>query len=115
VRLAIDDFGTGYSSLSYLHQLPLTTLKIDRSFVRDIGQSETTSAVARAIVDLANALGMEVVAEGIEHRDQLDYLRLLRCDRGQGYLFSRPLPRDEFVTLAWQRAQREAQSRRRAG
>jgi diguanylate cyclase (GGDEF)-like protein len=115
VNLAIDDFGTGYSSLSYLHQLPLTTLKIDRSFVRDIGQRETTSAVARAIVDLANALGMEVVAEGIEHRDQLDYLRLLHCDRGQGYLFSRPLPRDEFVTLAWQRAQREAQARRRAG
>lgn len=111
VKLAIDDFGTGYSSLSYLHQLPLTTLKIDRSFVKDIARNRTKEAVSRAIVELAGALGMEVVAEGIEDRDQLRLLRLLRCDRGQGYLFARPLSRDEFVALAWQRVKREEQRR----
>ncbi|MGD9935726.1 MAG: putative bifunctional diguanylate cyclase/phosphodiesterase, partial [Dehalococcoidia bacterium] len=108
VKLAIDDFGTGYSSLSYLHQLPLTTLKIDRSFVKDLGQKETPSAVTRAIVDVAGALGLEVVAEGIETREQLDFLRALSCQRGQGYLFARPMPRDEFAQLVWRRSDRDA-------
>ena len=105
VKLAIDDFGTGYSSLSYLHQLPLTTLKIDRSFVKDLGQKETPSAVTRAIVDVAGALGLEVVAEGIETREQLDFLRALACQRGQGYLFAKPMPRDEFAQLVWRRSE----------
>ncbi len=107
VGLAIDDFGTGYSSLSYLHQLPFTTLKIDRSFVKDLGEKETPSAVARAIVDVAGALGLEVVAEGIETRGQLDFLRALACQRGQGYLFAKPMPRDEFAQLVWRRSERD--------
>jgi diguanylate cyclase (GGDEF)-like protein len=109
VGLAIDDFGTGYSSLSYLHQMPLTTLKIDRSFVRDVGKQKTPSAVARAIVDVASALGMEVVAEGIETREQLDYLRSLKCDRGQGFLFSKPLPHADFLNLVEARSRKVAQ------
>ncbi len=106
VRLAIDDFGTGYSSLSYLHRMPLTTLKIDRSFIKDVGTDRTPSAVARAIVDVADALGIEVVAEGIETKEQLNYLRMLRCKRGQGFLFSKPLDLDSFTRLIEHRASR---------
>ena len=108
VRLAIDDFGTGYSSLSYLHQLPLTTLKMDRTFVRDVARMRSKGAIARAIVDVAAALGMEVTAEGIETRDQLDFLRLLKCHRGQGYLFSRPVDAEAFARLVERRVIRTA-------
>ena len=107
VRLAIDDFGTGYSSLSYLHRMPLTTLKIDRSFVKDIGFGASNAAVAQAIVDLAGALGMEVVAEGIETREQLDFLRNMHCHRGQGYIFSKPIPMEDFANLVRSRARRK--------
>jgi predicted signal transduction protein with EAL and GGDEF domain len=93
VRLAIDDFGTGYSSLSYLQRLPVETLKVDRSFVVGLGGSDPQApAIVRGIVAMAKALRMSVTAEGIETAAQEAHLREMGCDRGQGYLFARPLP-----------------------
>jgi diguanylate cyclase (GGDEF)-like protein len=96
VPVAIDDFGTGYSSLSYLTMLPAHQLKIDRSFVRDLGTDRAAESVVRAIVDLGRSLDLEIVAEGIESAVQLDVLRAGGCTLGQGYLFSRPLPAEAF-------------------
>ena len=92
VRVALDDFGTGYSSLAYLSQLPLDVIKIDRSFVAGLQESPANLAIVRAVVGLAQGLGMAVTAEGIERQDQLAALRDLGCDRGQGFLFARPRP-----------------------
>jgi len=91
VRLSIDDFGTGYSSLSYLQRFPIDTLKIDRSFVTQMMENEENLAIVRTIVALAQNLGMDVVAEGVETEDQLSLLRKLECENGQGFLFSTPL------------------------
>jgi len=91
VRLAIDDFGTGYSSLSYLTRFPIDTLKIDRSFVASLSSGPDGNTVARIIVELGEALGLEVVAEGVEQEEQVANLLDLGCRRGQGYLFARPL------------------------
>lgn len=99
IRLSIDDFGTGYSSLSYLHRLRLDTLKIDRSFVRDVDRSVEQIEIIRTIIALAWNLGMDVVAEGIETKKQLFQLRSLKCEYGQGYLFAKPLDRAAIETL----------------
>ncbi|WP_197047558.1 sensor domain-containing protein [Planktothrix serta] len=91
IGLSIDDFGTGYSSLSYLHRFPLDTLKIDRSFIQNIGERGRQTEIVLAIISLAHNLGMDVVAEGVETEQQLNQLRLFNCEYGQGYLFSKPL------------------------
>jgi diguanylate cyclase (GGDEF)-like protein/PAS domain S-box-containing protein len=91
IRLSIDDFGTGYSSLSYLPRLPIDTLKIDRSFVGQMLENNEHAEVVKAVVSLAKALGMQVVAEGVETREQVRQLQLLQCEHGQGFLFSRPV------------------------
>jgi EAL domain-containing protein (putative c-di-GMP-specific phosphodiesterase class I) len=92
IHLVIDDFGTGYSSLSYLKRFPVDTLKVDKSFVDGLGKDAESTAIVGAIISLAKSLGMRVTAEGIETQEQLVRLRMLSCDQGQGYFFSRPLP-----------------------
>ncbi|HEY0430733.1 MAG TPA: EAL domain-containing protein [Pyrinomonadaceae bacterium] len=91
VHLSIDDFGTGYSSLSYLHRFPVNTLKIDRSFIGRMAEGDENAEIVRTICTLANNLGMQVVAEGVETREQLKQLRSLHCEYGQGFLFSKPV------------------------
>ncbi len=92
VSISIDDFGTGYSSLSYLRHLPIDTLKIDQSFLQDLGNESNTIPLVQAIVTLAHGLGLTVVAEGVENRRQLEVLRSVGCDKFQGYLLGEPLP-----------------------
>ena len=99
VPLAIDDFGTGYSSLSYLRRFPASTLKIDYSFTSAIGHDEKASAILRAVTSLGHALGMDVVAEGIETVTQLAYLQAMGCDQGQGFYLSRPIPAEGMPEL----------------
>ncbi|SMF84395.1 PAS domain S-box-containing protein/diguanylate cyclase (GGDEF) domain-containing protein [Azospirillum oryzae] len=99
IKLSIDDFGTGYSSLSYLHKLPIDSLKVDRSFVSAMHQSEENRAIVRIIMDLARLLGFDVIAEGIETSADANLLRALACDYGQGYHFARPLPSAEAGKL----------------
>jgi EAL domain-containing protein (putative c-di-GMP-specific phosphodiesterase class I) len=99
VGLHLDDFGTGYSSLAYLHSFPVHALKIDRSFVSRMESAAQHSAIVKAIVSLAQNLGMEVIAEGVETAAQAEALRALRCQRGQGFLYSRPLPAEEAGRL----------------
>ena len=96
VEISIDDFGTGYSSLSYLTTLPISELKIDRSFVRDLGVTPQSVAVVTAIIALARALSLRVIAEGVETLRQMEVLHRLGCGVMQGFLFSRPIPADEL-------------------
>jgi diguanylate cyclase (GGDEF)-like protein len=99
VRISIDDFGTGYSSLAYLRQLPLDSLKVDRAFIRGIEANKDMVSILGAIAGMAQQLGLQVVAEGIEKEEQLVLVRSLECALGQGYLFSRPLDREEMTAL----------------
>jgi len=99
LALAIDDFGTGYSSFSYLTRLPVNTLKIDRSFVIDLPAQENAGAVVTAVIGMAKNLSLHTVAEGVETAEQATYLKRQGCDQLQGYLFSKPLPTDDFTQL----------------
>jgi EAL domain-containing protein (putative c-di-GMP-specific phosphodiesterase class I) len=99
LRFSLDDFGTGYSSLSYLKRLPLDQLKIDQSFVRDLPVDSCSGAIAQAIIALGSAMGLSVIAEGVETEAQRDFLSRLGCNSFQGYLFSRPQPLNLFLQL----------------
>jgi EAL domain-containing protein (putative c-di-GMP-specific phosphodiesterase class I) len=99
IRLAIDDFGTGYSSMSLMKQFPIDTIKIDRSFVRDLPDDSEDKAIAQAIISMGKALGMTVVAEGVETTEQQTFLRDHACDEMQGFLFSKPLPPEQLADL----------------
>ncbi len=99
VRLAIDDFGTGHSSLAYLKQFPVQEVKVDRAFVKGVAESRVDSAIVRAVIELANAIGISAIAEGVETPDQVAGLKMLGCRVAQGYFFSQPLPAEEFNEL----------------
>ncbi|WP_096155188.1 bifunctional diguanylate cyclase/phosphodiesterase [Bacillus sp. FJAT-45066] len=96
VQLSVDDFGTGYSSLSYLKDLPINNLKIDRSFIKNLSMTSKDVAIVNAIITMGKGLNLNVVAEGLETEDQLDLLKSMQCDIGQGYYFSKPLIKEEF-------------------
>ena len=99
IRVSLDDFGTGYSSLAYLQKFDIDFIKIDQSFVRNLVPDSTNLALCKAIIAMAHALGIQVVAEGVETEQQRDLLTHMGCDFAQGYYFSRPLPVDEFETF----------------
>ena len=101
VRVVLDDFGTGYSSLAYLRQLPLDTIKVDRSFVTDLDVRDPNVGIIRAVVSLAHGLGITVVAEGIETDEQARRLRELGCDMGQGYAWAHPADPDPRSASSW--------------
>jgi EAL domain-containing protein (putative c-di-GMP-specific phosphodiesterase class I) len=103
VGVAIDDYGTGSSSLSTLRRLPIDMLKIHESFVQELGTSSEQTPIVGAVVELGHALGMSVVAEGVETDSQLAELRALGCDGAQGFLFGRPVPEDEAQALIGER------------
>jgi EAL domain-containing protein (putative c-di-GMP-specific phosphodiesterase class I) len=96
ISIAIDDFGTGYSSMSYLQQFPVDRLKIDRTFVHALSEGEEGSAIVSAMIEMARALRLDVVAEGVETKHQLNVLRSLGCHEMQGYFFARPMPAAEL-------------------
>src|ERR1700745_3184777 len=99
VRISMDDFGTGYSSLSYLRSFPFDKIKIDQSFVRDLGANRESQAIIRSIISLGKGLGVIITAEGVEPEAELSSLRSEGCDEGQGYLFSKARPNVEIISL----------------
>jgi EAL domain-containing protein (putative c-di-GMP-specific phosphodiesterase class I) len=99
IHITVDDFGTGYSSLSYLRNFPIDTLKIDRCFVQNIDKNRSDATITMAVVELARALSLEVVAEGVENQAQLDFMKQAKCDSIQGFYFSRPVPAEEFAAM----------------
>jgi len=99
MHISIDDFGTGYSSLNHLKRFPINTVKIDRSFIRDITTDSDDTAIVSAIISMAHSMGLRVIAEGVETGEQLNILRDLQCEEIQGFLFSPPVPPDEAMAL----------------
>ena len=99
LRIHLDDFGTGYSSLGYLHRFQIDTLKIDHSFIRHLRSSGENWKTVRAIVSLADNLGMDVIAEGVENKEQFEHLKKLRCKSAQGSFFEKPLTNDEMERI----------------
>ncbi|MDO6563332.1 EAL domain-containing protein [Amphritea sp. 1_MG-2023] len=108
IQVAIDDFGTGYSSLSYIRTMSLDILKIDRSFLINLEQSKVDRAIVTSIIEMSHVLGLQVVAEGIEHQAQLDILKQMNCDQMQGFLLARPMPAESF--LQWYHLQKNSQT-----
>jgi len=100
VKLSIDDFGAGYSSLSYLRNFPVDTIKVDQSFIKRMGVDPENTEIVRAVIALAHSLGLDVVAEGIEIKEQCSILTNLDCESGQGFWFSRPLDEDKVREIA---------------
>jgi EAL domain-containing protein (putative c-di-GMP-specific phosphodiesterase class I) len=105
IRIAIDDFGTGYSSLATLQRFPIDTIKIDRSFIRNITSTTGDTALADAVIAMGKSLSLTVVAQGVENKDQAEFLRTHACDELQGFYFKKPLPPDEFAKLLQAQAQ----------
>lgn len=103
VRISMDDFGTGYSSLNYLKRFPIDTLKLDKGFINDITTDPSDAAIVSAVIQMAHSLNLHVTAEGVERKEQLEWLRRQRCDTIQGYLFSKPLPADQLETFIHER------------
>jgi len=99
IKFSLDDFGTGFSSLGYLRHFPIDVLKVDRTFIHGLPDDADNAAIVTTIVALANSLNLKVVAKGVETDDQASFLRQLGCHQAQGFLFSRPLPPDEFLSL----------------
>jgi len=99
LRLSIDDFGTGYSSLNRLQKLPLHTLKIDQSFVKEISQNQKVAHIIAAIVSLGRSLNLDLIAEGVEFPEQMEFLKSIQCDIAQGYFFHRPLPPEDLPAI----------------
>jgi len=99
VRIAVDDFGTGYSSLSYLRKFPIDALKIDQSFVRQISAAPDDTTIVTAVISMGRSLKLRVVAEGVETREELEFLRAHQCEEAQGYYFSRPVVPQQFAIL----------------
>lgn len=99
IRVAMDDFGIEYSSLNYLRRLPIDTIKIDQSFIREGLQDPVNRSIVSAIIEIARSLGLKVIAEGVETREQLIFLRAMKCYGIQGYIFSRPLPPEDFLLM----------------
>ena len=99
IRVAMDDFGTGYSSLAYLQRMPIQLLKIDMSFIREMDRNPDDQTIVKTIIAMAHTLNIEVIAEGVERVEQLDLLKSFGCDLAQGFLFSKPVPAEEFTRL----------------
>ncbi len=110
ISIAVDDFGTGYSSLSYLQELPLNRLKLDASFIRDMGNGEASASIVKAMIDMSHSLGLAFVAEGVEIQSQFDQLQRYQCDLYQGYLFHRPMPGEELSRLLGRLAEQRFKS-----